>query len=318
MNLPILNQLRETESTYITFSKALVDFDKAISSGNPCYFTKFVALNLPNWQSPNFFINLSTIVNSGILINDSPNLVFPKAIQFYMENIIRQSIGLNDIEIEEVVEIAFWKMLHKMGLNSTSYKQTVSFINTIASSNFVTTDNNNGWNEIICQIPNKCKLLVPAWKTITNVKNVVQATDTDVCMFDNGNKQFDFIGYKDVIDFNNCVFNEAAVQSFDFNTLLLFYTDETGINKLHGINFIYPFKNELTYYNLPKFTQKTNINNTIGYQFKFNQKSCNNEATQIAVYAQDDHTHWNSFSNTLGKLNSFLEIKMRETPTIIV
>ncbi len=319
MNLPILNQLRNNESTYITFSKALVDFDNAIANGTKCYFSKFVALNIPNWSEGNFFINLATAMSdSGVGFDASPNLVFPKTIQFYMENIIRQSINVDAYNVEEISEIAFWKMLNKMGLSPTEYKNTVTFINTIASSNFVKTQNNNGWNEIICQIPNNCKRLTSAWKTLTSVKSIVQCIDTDICMFDNGQKQFLMSDLRDVIDFENCVYHDTGIGQFDFNVLLLYYTDVTGINKLHGINFINPFEDKVSYWDINKFTQKTNVNNTIGYQFKFNQKSCNNEATQIAIYAQDDHTHWNTFSDTLGKLNSFLEIKMRESTSGIV
>jgi len=312
MNLPNLNELKSDQSTYIAFSKALVDFDKAIATGNPCYFTKMVTLNLPAWNETEFFLDLSTaMTDSGIALDASPNLVFPKAIQFYMENIIRQTTN-----VEEIVELAFWKLLNIMLL--TDYKSTVTFINTIASSNFTSTENNNGWNEIICQIPNKCKSLTTVWKQ-TNIVDIITDVKTDICMFDNnGDFQFNFTGLKDVIDFDNCIYNDIEVKDFSFNVMLLFYTDQTGVNKLHGINFIYPF--ELispTEKKLQTFTQKTNTNNTIGYQFKFNQKSCNNEATQIAIYAQDDHTHYNTFFDTLSKLNSFLEVKMRETPTQI-
>jgi len=203
-----------------------------------------------------------------------------------------------------------------MGL--IDYKSTVTFINTIASSNFTSTENNNGWNEIICQIPNKCKSLTSVWKQ-TNIVDIITDVKTDICMFDNGDNQFDFTNLKDVIDFDNCIYNDVDINEFSFNTMLLFYTDQTGINKLHGINFIYPFDNlSQTEKKLQTFIQKSNTDNTIGYQFKFNQKSCNNEATQIAVYAQDDHTHYNTFFDTLSKLNSFLELKMRENTTQIL
>ncbi len=308
MNLPIISQLKETQSTYITFSKALLDFDKSIANGSPCYFTKMVALNLPVWENPNFFINLSAL---GINTNN-PNIVVPKMIQYYMENIIRQTIGVNDVDVPEIAEIAFWKTLNKMGLSTVQSKATVTFINQIVTSNFVTSENNNGWGEIVCVIPNKCKSLETVWKSLTTVTNVVQGVNSDVCLFDNGDLQFEFIGKKDVLDFDNCVFDEVEEKTFDFNTLLLFYTDESGVNKLHGINFIYPFENKVTYWNQQTFTQKTNIAQTIGYQFLFNMKTCNNQATQIAIQSLNDHTHWNTFSQTLGLLNSFLENKMRE------
>jgi hypothetical protein len=314
MNLPIIEQLRNDQSTYISFTKALLDFDKAINSNKVCYFTKMVALNLPVWQNPNFFIDLSSVGEN----SDNPNIVIPKGIQYYMENIIRQNnISYDGSIVEEIVEIAFWKLLNKMGLTPTVYKSSVTFINQIVTSNFVVTENNNGWGELVCQIPNKCKLLIPTWRTIENIDDIVQGVDLDICLFDNGDKQFLFTDLKNVIDFQNCSFNEIIQQDINFNTLLLFYTDETGIEKLHGINFIYPFENKVTYWDQETFVQKTNLARTIGYQFIFNMKTCNNQATQSAIQSLDDHTHWNTFSETLSKLNSFLEIKMREIPSII-
>lgn len=315
MNLPELSQLRNDQSTYISFTKALLDFDKAITLGQPCYFTKMVALKLPDWQNPNFFLDLSSV---GIG-SENPNLVFPKAIQFYMENIIRQSIGVNNIDIAEIAEIAFWKMLNKMGMDIDSCRNSVTFINQIATSSFITTENNNGWGEIVTQVPNKCKLITSAWKDVLEVADIVQTDDIDVCLYDNGLKQFLFPDeFKQVLDFNNVVYDEATESSFDFNVLLLFYTDASGKQKLHGINFIYPFENKVSYWDIVKFTQKTNSVQTMGYQFKFNLKTCNNEATQLQVYELQEHSHWNTFSETLSKLNSFLEIKMRESNNEII
>jgi hypothetical protein len=310
MNLPELHQLRNDQSTYITFTKALVDFDRAITLGKACYFTKMVALNIPNWENPNFYMDLSAVgVGS-----TNPNLVFPKAIQYYMENIIRQTIGINETQIEEIVELSFWKLLNKMGLDAQAIKDTFTFTNEIATSNFVTTEGSNGWGEIVTQVPNKSKLLIPAWRTVNEVSDIVQCDNTDVCIFDNGLKQILFpADLKDVIDFGNLGYDELTKSSFDFNVLLLFYTDDTGIQKLHGINFIHPFENKVSYWDLEKFTQKTNEVQTVGYQFKFNLKTCNNEASQIQIYELQEHSHWNVFAETLGKLNSFLELKMRET-----
>ena len=70
-----------------------------------------------------------------------------------------------------------------------------------------------------------------------------------------------------------------------------------------------------TYWNTTIFTQLTNIVQTLGYQFKFNIKTCNNDASQLLVYEQQDQSFYNNFGETLGKLNSFLEIKMRENAT---
>ena len=67
MNLPVIEQLRNDQSTYISFTKALLDFDKAITTNNVCYFTKMVALNLPFWQNPIFFIDFNSICGMIIL-----------------------------------------------------------------------------------------------------------------------------------------------------------------------------------------------------------------------------------------------------------
>lgn len=314
MNLPELHQLRNDQSTYITFSKALVDFDRAQSIGAPCYFTKMVALNLPAWKNPDFFVDLNDVGIGGA----NPNLNFPKAIQFYMENILRQNIGVNGIEIDEVTELAFWKLLNMMGMTTEQINASVTFVNEIITSNFVTTENNNGWGELICQIPNKCKNLIKSWKTVNNISGVVQANDMDIAMYDNGLKQFLFPDeLQKVLDFDNLQFDETSISQFNFNVLLLFYTDDSGKQKLHGINFIHPFENKVTEWAMTTFTQKTNQVQTVGYQFKFNLKTCNNEASILQVYELQEHGYWNMFGDTLGKLNSFLELKMRESNSTI-
>jgi len=311
MNLPSLNALNNDQSTYITFSKSLTDLDKAISTGGKYYFTKMVALNLPVWHVYDgineFTIDLSTV---GVT-SDTPNMLVPKTLQFYMENIIRQS-GLEGIE--EIVEIAFWKTLKKMGLTMEQVDAVPTFANKLALSNFVNSGNNNGWSEIIGQIPNKCAQLTLRWRPV-NVPSLVQGdVSGDVGLYDNGLNQFIFAGdEKVVLDFDNFIFDDVTVGSFDFNCLLLFYMDDSGTEKLHGINFIYPFENKVQNWAMETFTQKTNILSTIGYQFIFNMKSCNNEATQLFVYELQEHSSWNTFSETLGKLNSFLEIKMRDS-----
>lgn len=320
MNLPELQQLRNNESTYISFSKGLLDLDKAISNDTEFYFSKVVAIKIPNWEKTSFFIDLSSV---GIE-SENPNLCFPKAIQYYMENIIRQNITEETSEnpVEEVVELAFWK-LFKLLLQSDEDKNTikpekyVTFINDIVMSNFISTESNNGWGEIICQIPNRCRNLIVKSKSIDNVKNIVVTSDDDTAIYDNGNKEFIFDDIdKKVIDFNKCEFEEIEQSEFSFNALLLFYKDSAGIDKLHGINFIYSFENKVTYWDQIALTQKTNITRNVGYQFIFNMKTCNNEASLTQIYNQNEHAMWwNGFEKTLSSLNSFLEIKMRESNT---
>lgn len=304
MNLPELTELRNNQSTYITFTKALVDFDKAVANNEPYYFTKMVAIKLPIWENA---IDLTSV---GV-ISDIPNVLFPKAIQYYMENICRQDISTNATNIEEITELAFWKLLNFMGLAYNEIPNIVSFVNSISVSNFIKNENNNGWGEIVCEIPNKCAVLNKAWKTIPNVKDIVQSPFTDG-IFDNGNLQFTFNNFKTVFDFDNCSYNLIDTSEFEFNALLLYYTDSSNVQKLHGINFIYPFETKFTYWDLQTFKQKTNTVQTLGYQFKFNMKTCNNEQSQIMVYNEQSGSFYNNFSDTLGKLNQFLELKMRE------
>lgn len=303
MNLPDLAPLNSTQSTYITFTKALVDMDAAISNKREWYFSRAVAINLPNWQSGSFFTDLTSIGITSL----HPGTIIPKVIQYYMENILRFDISLN----QRITELAFWKALKYMGLSSTDISNLVTFSNTINISNFINTDNNNGWSEIVVQVPNRSAILVPKWMQ-SPIPTIIQGEGTDTALYDNGDRQYLF-GTDDmyVLDFDNFTYDTVQESSFNFNALLLYYNDN-GIDKLHGINFILPPENKVMYYELPRLEQKTNVVSSIGYQFKFNMKSCNNEATRLQVYELQEHSHWNVFSDTLGKLNSFLELKMRE------
>lgn len=310
MNLPIINKLRDTQSTYITFSKSGLDFDKATANNEACYFTKMVALNLPEWANGSFFIDASIM---GIT-NQDPNLTIPKMIQFYLENILRQDISINSNPVQEVAELAFWKMLNRMGLNKATFQSTVTFFNKIAISNFFQTETNNGWAELVGQIPNKCQALTLAWRDVANVQDIIICDDNEqqIVYDSQETKEYNFTNLKSVIDFENSTFSDVTVEDFSFNCLLLFYKDASGIEKLHGINFIYPFANKVTSWQLPEFTQKTNTVSTIGYQFKFNQKTVNNTPSAIAVYELQENSHFNIFAETLQKLNSFLEYQMQQ------
>lgn len=315
MNLPVLSQLRDDLSTYITFTKSLTDYDSAIANNTVCYFSKVVALNLPNWSAGSFYKNLSSVD----VTSDNPNICMPKMIQYYMENIMRQSITNGEDSVPEIAELAFWKMLNALGMSNEQVRDSVTFVNSVATSNFVEISNNQGWGEIVCQIPNSCNTLVKAWKTLDTVASIVQSDDDDTALYDNGDKQFLFDDeFKQVFDFDSISYKSSEEGSFDFNCLLLFYVDADGVNKLHGINFIYPYENKVSYWDLEKFTQKTNTIQTVGYQFKFIQKTCNNEATQLYVEELQQNTHWNVFAETVGKLNTFLDLKIKESESTIV
>ena len=119
-----------------------------------------------------------------------------------------------------------------------------------------------------------------------------------------------------VLDYDNCKYDDVIQSSFDFNILLLFYHDKDGVDKLHGINFIFPFENNTAgqSWTQTTFTQKTNIVRSIGYQFIFNLKTCSNEASLTKIYESNEaKLWWNDWGKSLSGLNSFLEIKMRES-----
>ncbi len=313
MNLPQIGPLLTDSSTYISFSTALLDLDKAYQYGTGYYFSKMVAINLPQYAMPNFFLDLSGM---GVISN-SPNTIMPKGIQYYMENIIRQSVGS-----DRVAELAFWKFLNRCGMSYADIHNCVTFSNKVATSNFITIQNNGGWGEIVGVIPNQCALLTTAWKPETGVPDVVTSdpqNDQDG-LFDTGNKEFTFTDplAKQVLDFDNFVFDTGVTdESFDFNALLFFYQDSDGVDKLHGIQFIAPYENKVTYWDLPVNTQFSNKATSVGFQFKLNVKTCNNTASLVLVQDYNaDGSHWNTYFESLSNFNSFLELQMKGTTPI--
>lgn len=309
MNLPEFNTLLPNQSTYITFSKALLDYDKAINNNTEYYFSKMVALNLPDYNNPDFYIDLSSIGISQDNLN-GPNYMIPKGLQYYMENIIRQSTNT-----EYITELAFNKFLNKCGLSYAQIRDSIVFVNDINTENFTYVENNNGWGEIVMQIPNNSLLITKAFKNV-DISDIIIAdvvnNNTDG-LFDNANeKSFLFNGdpfAKSVIDFDNISYNDTDNNEFDFNCLLTFYKDSDGIDKLHGINFINPFKNKITQWELPTFNQKTNDARSIGYIFKMNIKTVNNEASLIMIEEKNaGAAHWNTYFDIMSRFNEFLEL----------
>lgn len=327
MNLPVLNKLSETESTYITFSKALLDLDEANTNGTEFYFSKVVAMVLPEWKSGTFYKNL----NINGITNNNPNTVIPKMVQHYMENILRQPLnefrpnGKENEPIHEITELAFYKMLGAMEMSKEEIQSRITFCNDIVTSNFTKIENNNGWGEIICQIPNKCRIFKPAFREIPDINDLITCNDVEnfgqpdnneqIPLYDNVNT-YSMNNWKSVLDIPNSSFDNISEGSFDFNVLLLFYRDKAGVDKLHGINFIFPFEDKQgngLNWEQTTFTQKTNIIRSIGYQFIFNLKTCNNEASLIKIYKSTEAKQWwTDWGKSLSNLNSFLEYKMLE------
>lgn len=348
MNLPFFNpiQTNPERSTYYAFSKGMKDLDKAITENKVWYFSKMIALNLPLWNMSDMFFRFrksDDAVLPGDITNYyedpeigpfpeledisyiNPNVVIPKMFQYYMENIIRQTNvtnnGINDGSEEHIAELAFWKTLNKMGISNDKIyglngeKSIVTYANSIFTASFTDVSNNHGWCEILGGIPNKCPLLkvdTSSWKVLTNIDSVIGADENhDHAIYDDGSGSFSFdmSGNKRVFDFEHVVYDEDDIQEFDFNTLLLFYTDYTGIQKLHGVDFIFPFKETMNGWGQEKIKHWSNNLQSFGYSFKFNMKSCNNEVSKSEVYEINEETFYDVFEESMSNFNSFLELQ---------
>jgi len=305
MNLPIFESLDEypNQSNYLQLSQGLNDMDMAYAEETEFYFSKFVAMKLPIYSNTNLWIDMHEIITS-----TNPNVLFPKALQYYTENVMRQDINYN-----RLAEIGFWKMLQKFGMTAEAIKNSIVFVNDITQSAFYRTDNNNGWAEIICTIPNNAQKLNIQWKDDEILPNTNAYTGDyldDVSYFDDfDNKTFDFTNFREVIDFDNITYDDVNTNDeFEFNLLLLFYRDKDGVDKLHGINFIDNFEVENTYFKLKNYKKITNDYKNIGYQFKFNMKTINNTATRLIVESLnlDTGSFWQNFDEYLGKMSQIL------------
>jgi hypothetical protein len=257
-----------------------------------------------------------------------PNVVIPKLFQYYTENIIRQTnVATTDTEKEYVAEIAFWKTLNLLGLSypqiqgdpSDSDNQSiVKYVNHVSTSNFINISNNHGWVELIASIPNNCPYLIhPKWKNLPNFQTTISTDlNTDAGIYDTSAKEF-LIQSPKVLDFADIQTwdwdRSTTTKQFDFNTLLLFYKDDTKIEKLHGVDFIFPYINDtntsILHQNL---SHNTNQIQTFGYSFKFFMKSNNNQATVTEVYNAHENEFYDCFDEVMGNFNSFLELQKRE------
>lgn len=316
-HLPVFSSIAVNQSNYYTFSPALLDYDKAVNNNTPYYFSSMVALNLPSYVNPSWFYNskLSTI---GITTTE-PNDNVPKSLEKYMENILRQNLGINP----RVTELAFYKWLQYGGMTYEQIRESIVFKNEIHYQNFSVVEGtaNGGWSEVVGLIPNNCRELVRPLPFIgTNIANTISTNDADksAALYDTPEFEFSFAQteQKQALDFNNLQFTDSSEpSSFDFNCLLIFYKDAAGVDKLHGINFINPFENKITYFELPKLTQKTNDAKSVGYSFKHNLKTVNNESSRILIEEHIDG-FWSTHNEVLSKLSDYLSLELQKKSII--
>lgn len=326
VNLPVLNRLFEDESTYITFSSANNDFDRATFNKSEFYFSKMVAIELPKWEEGVFYHpqNPEQNISSVTEATNDPNLAIPKYIQHYTENLIRNGVS---------AEIAFWKTLNLLSVKKPPIRDYIKFMNNIIVSNYeqlVSADgkeiNNVGWGSIICQIPTDASRLSyvtgPAKLGSNQLVIVSQNFEDDSRnrgIYDNGDHQFLMEGSQQIM-FDVQPTTEEQQQSFKFNALLIFYRDRDGIEKLHGINFLKPYVNTVGSWEIPplEFTVKAKTRTNIGYQFILHMKTCNNEASLIKIQESYQQNNWyptmevafdklNKIIRTLPELSSHYE-----------
>lgn len=326
MNLPELADIYtlHKRSSYYTFSRANKDFDKATTNKTKYHFSKFVLLNLPDWNDSSMYFKFrksTSTIDPGDLLNYyenagdfpelesiyyvNPNMVIPRLIRYYMENIIREE----QITDPRIAEIAFFKLLEYM--NVSDPLSVIKYIGDISTSFFNELSPNLGYMEIVCSLPNICPLFKDAaFETKTLSLGAATAYNTHA-LYDSQNPfNFDLSSCKN-IDFTKGVYDDITKSTFDFNAILLYYIDEDNIKKLHGINFITPFQLSAGNYTLDKLSHQTNVAQTFGYNFIFNMKSNCNNATREEIFMMNDGTFWRIFDDTLGKLNSFLEKEIR-------
>lgn len=340
MKLPIFDNLNTNppRSTYYTFSKSMKDLDNAVTEGTEWYFTKMVCLDLPIWSIGNMFFRFRKTSSSpdGDIKYFSeengknfpelettnyinPNIVIPRLLQYYTENIIRQSnIGSS----EYIAELAFWKTLNMMGIDIDTLYDTnkiITYVGDLSTASFTEIANNHGWAEIIGSVTNNCPLTnisYSSWKTINDVNNIINADDNgDSAIFDKDSSfGFDMSKMKKVLNFYRIENDKDTTkqQEFQFNTILLFYTDKSGVNKLHGVDFIYPFVEGMNGWKQESIKHITNTFNSFAYSFRYNMKSCVNKNTQDTVYEINEGSFYDVFSKSMSNYDSFLELQRQK------
>ena len=252
-------------------------------------------------------------------LNDAyinPNKVIPRLFQYYTENIIRQSqFSETDSHItnQYISEVALYKTLSLMGINVFD---CMIYVSDIGTCSFVEMTNNNGWVEILCQIPPQPSLPIINSKIITDIESEVIADDNnDDAIYDDDGNGFSFIFHqsdKHIINFSDIQYDLETKRELSFNCILLFYKDVDDVEKLYGIDFIHPYTLTQQGYDLSRSTFLTNEQNSFGYTFRFNIKSCTNKATQSLVIQEQDGSFYDVFGKALSDFDSFLKLKEQQ------
>lgn len=114
---PLLSGLKTKGGTFYSFSTTVNDFSYLFSDSTIRLVpSKFVALKLPKWSNTSDQHMFRNPTDIGTPAVTDPNIVFPKILQNYTENLIQYSeADRTDNKLSNYAEASFWKTLRMLG-----------------------------------------------------------------------------------------------------------------------------------------------------------------------------------------------------------
>ena len=350
MILPPYKDIQTDRGTYYTFNTSNTALTRRITTRNEdshFYMTHFIAVELPPWTGTNFKFRLKTSNPPGDIehyhadsggfpelddVNEdylNPNKVIPRLMTYYFENLCRTKApdnAVTDVGSYSKLWVSFlWKLLRVMGIpedmvvlknNTVKIEDTIyRYVGKFITQSFINFDPNNGWQEIIAEIPNDVGLLKSSGlfsmyekRQSFNAKWVDDVKYLGNCIFDKADFSFDINPcYIDFDKMKDDMYDKSEEKEMSFNALLTFFQDHTRAYVPHGIYFPSAYrKNSIGVWELPKYTFTTNITNSFGYNFKFNTRINASKEIQTMIYSNQEGGFYNTFSETLTTMNDFL------------
>ena len=281
----------------------------------------------------------------------NPNKVIPRLLSTYFENMCRTEVGdfLNKITSESDVNIRdkerfkiftilllkFIETLfktadgkHKVDLDDTNIKESKDtiyrYIGRFMTQSFIDLSPNNGWQEVIAEIPNRAGYL-----KVSNMKanllvsyNQGEMASTipdkykDNSIYDTGDFKFN-LDHPIYLDLRaDSLYDHDEMVDLRFNTILTFFYDEYSDCFIpHGIYFPSGWVEQglnSGIWELPSYKFTTNTSNSFGYTFKFNTRINATENGRTMVLHNQENTFYNTFHTTLSNLNNFLVRKINQ------
>lgn len=336
---------------------------------NRFYMSHFVAIELPKWEDSKFFYKYRRNTSSPAgdiehcyaptgtfdeLHTDytNPNKVIPKLLSTYFENMCRTEIGtfvrsLGDgdddkkrFKIFTIYLLKFLELLFKTNAGKASVdthdnsikkiEDTIyRYIGRFMTQSFIDLNPNNGWQEVIAEIPNNAGYLdLPTMKTklITTYPNG-EVTSTipneykDNSIYDTGDFKFNltnpvYLNFSDYGEIYKYDKKNEYIKDMRFNVILTFFYDTySGCHIPHGIYFPSGWvETSLNsgIWELPSYKFTTNTTNSFGYTFKFNTRINASPANRTMILQNQENSFYNTFHTTLNNLNDFLVRKINQ------